>query len=149
MIRYRANVALILRNAAGEVLIGERLDAEGAWQFPQGGVDAGESAEVALVREVEEELSLRQEHFRVIDRKGPYRYEFENGRTKDGCGGQEQTYFLAELIGDGAGILTEPKTPEFRRVRWIAPAEFQLDWLVSMKWGVYRDVFHDFFKIEL
>ena len=58
MIRYRPNVALILQRADGRILIGERLDVAGAWQFPQGGVDAGESADEALAREMGEELSL-------------------------------------------------------------------------------------------
>ena len=49
---YRENVAAILRNRRGEILVCERLDHAGAWQFPQGGIDAGETPEQALVREV-------------------------------------------------------------------------------------------------
>ncbi len=142
-------MALILRRADGRVLIGERLDVAGAWQFPQGGVDAGESPETALKREVWEELALAAKDYRVVERKGPYRYEFGGGRTKQGCGGQEQTYFLAELIGAGQGILINPETPEFREVRWIEAGEFDLEWVAPMKRGVYRDVFRDFFGIEL
>jgi putative (di)nucleoside polyphosphate hydrolase len=149
MIRYRPNVALILRRADGRVLIGERLDVAGAWQFPQGGVDAGESLEAALEREVREEISLAAGDYRLVDRKGAYRYEFEGGRTKRGFGGQEQTYFLADLVGDGAGILREPETPEFRAVRWIEPREFELGWVASMKRAVYREVIWDFFGIKI
>ncbi len=149
MIRYRPNVALILQRADGRILIGERLDVAGAWQFPQGGVDGGESVDEALAREMREELSLQPSDYRVVDRKGPYRYEFEGGRTKHGCGGQEQIYFLADLIGDAAGILRDPETPEFRRVRWIEPSEFELEWVAAMKRAVYRDVFRDFFEIKI
>ena len=54
--KYRLNVAAILRNGAGKILIGERKDRSGAWQFPQGGVDEGETLAQALVRELREEI---------------------------------------------------------------------------------------------
>lgn len=148
MVRYRPNVALILRRADGRVLIGERSDVGGAWQFPQGGIDPGESPEAALAREMIEELSLPPGNYRVVERRGPYRYEFPPGRTKAGCGGQEQTYFLADFIGDEAAILAQPSTVEFQAVRWIAPAEFELEWVAPMKREVYRAVLRDFFAVE-
>lgn len=147
MIRYRPNVALILRRDDGRVLIGERMDLAGAWQFPQGGVDPGESAAEALAREVREELSLEPADYVVVAQRGPYRYEFPDGRTKQGCQGQEQTYFLAEFRGDEAAILVNPATIEFRAVRWIAPAEFDLAWVAPMKREVYRAVLRDFFGV--
>ena len=52
MVRYRANVAALVLNPAGGLLICERATIAGAWQFPQGGVDPGESPEEALFREV-------------------------------------------------------------------------------------------------
>lgn len=148
MIRYRPNVALILRRPDGRVLVGERSDIAGAWQFPQGGVDEGESAEEALAREMIEELSLDPADYRVVEKRGPYRYEFPPGRIKAGCGGQEQTYFLADFVGDEAGILAQPSTIEFQAVRWIAPGEFNLDWVAPMKRDVYRAVFRDFFGVD-
>lgn len=149
MIRYRPNVALILRRADGHVLIGERSDLGGAWQFPQGGVDAGESPEDALAREMIEELSLAPSDYRIVESRGPYRYEFPPGRTKAGCGGQKQTYFLADFVGDEAGILAQPSTVEFQAVRWIAPADFDLSWVAPMKREVYRAVLRDFFGVEI
>lgn len=149
MIRYRPNVALILQRADGRILIGERLDVAGAWQFPQGGVDAGESIEQALAREMWEELCLKPSDYRVVNLRGPYRYEFEGGRLKHGFGGQEQTYFLAEFIGNEAQILADPETPEFSNIRWIRPAEFCLDWVPGFKRPVYRRVLEDFFKTKI
>jgi len=149
MIRYRPNVAFILRRGDGRILIGERNDVKGAWQFPQGGVDRGESPDKALAREVLEEISLGPDDYRVVEKRGPYRYEYVDGYKKDGCDGQEQTYFLADLVGDEGQILTEPSTVEFRAVRWIAPGEFRLEWVAPVKRKVYAAVFRDFFGVEL
>jgi len=149
MIRYRPNVAFILRRGDGRVLIGERSDIAGAWQFPQGGVNKGESAEAALSREVLEEISLAPEDYRVVEKRGPYRYEYPEGRTKEGCAGQEQTYFLADFLGDEAQILAQPSTVEFQAVRWIGPGEFLLEWVAPMKRKVYRAVLRDFFGVDL
>jgi putative (di)nucleoside polyphosphate hydrolase len=94
---YRPNAAIILRNSTGEILVCERRDWRGCWQFPQGGVKKSESLLDALHREVEEELGLTPSDYRILSSKGPYRYLFMNGRKKDGFDGQEQTYFLALL----------------------------------------------------
>ena len=87
------------QEADGKILIGERSNVRGAWQFPQGGIKKSETAQEALSRELQEEVSLAPEHYRVIESKGPYRYLFLPGRTKEGFDGQEQTYFLVELTG--------------------------------------------------
>jgi putative (di)nucleoside polyphosphate hydrolase len=148
MVRYRPNVAFILRRADGRILIGERSDVPGAWQFPQGGMDKGETHEEAVRREVLEEISLAPADYRIVGRNGPYRYEFPAGRTKDGYGGQEQIYFLADFIGEEAQILSQPSTVEFSAVRWIAPAEFRLQWVAPMKKRVYCEVLRDFFDVQ-
>jgi 8-oxo-dGTP diphosphatase len=54
-------VAAALTNETGEILLQKRPDDSqmgGLWEFPGGKVDAGESPEIALVRELEEELGL-------------------------------------------------------------------------------------------
>ncbi|MCH2331163.1 MAG: NUDIX domain-containing protein [Roseibacillus sp.] len=38
---YRPNVALLLLDDRDHLLICERMNLEGAWQFPQGGIDEG------------------------------------------------------------------------------------------------------------
>lgn len=148
-IRYRANVAAILRNTRGEILICERLNVSGAWQFPQGGIDEGESRESALERELWEEIGLRASDYRVVAQKGPYRYVFGNGREKKGFHGKEQYYFLCEFTGSERKINVETEHPEFRAWRWIVPAAFQMSWLPEMKQAVYRAVFTDFFKVKI
>ena len=57
--KYRPNVAAIVVSpkypSKVEVLIAKRSDVD-AWQFPQGGIDEGETPKEALVRELKEEI---------------------------------------------------------------------------------------------
>ena len=148
-IRYSPNVAAILRNRVGEVFLGERINVPGAWQFPQGGINPGESAEEALRRELQEEIGIRGNDFRVVDQKGPYRYLFGEGRMKKGYHGKEQIYFLCDFVGQDRAINVATEHPEFRAWRWTAPTKFEMEWLPAMKREVYRAVWRDFFSLKI
>jgi 8-oxo-dGTP diphosphatase len=57
-------VAAVITDARGRVLLARRTegrDLAGLWEFPGGKREAGETPEVALVRELEEELGIRVE----------------------------------------------------------------------------------------
>jgi putative (di)nucleoside polyphosphate hydrolase len=54
---YRENVGIIIANDAGKLLLAGRIGSKG-WQFPQGGMLDGESAEQAMFRELNEEVGL-------------------------------------------------------------------------------------------
>lgn len=154
MVRYRPNVAAVVINPAGCLLICERATIPGAWQFPQGGVDPGETPEQALFREVREEVGLKPQHYKVVARREGYRYlypqDVRNKKLrKHGNHGQEQTYFLCHLMPDAPTVNVNQKPREFSSYRWIPPQEFDLDWLPTFKRDVYREVMRDFFNIEL
>jgi putative (di)nucleoside polyphosphate hydrolase len=147
--KYQRNVAAIVQNAAGQILICERVDTDGAWQFPQGSVEKGESKEAALRRELWEEIGLGAKSFRVLGKRGPYRYVYGRGRQKKGYDGKEQYYFLVELTSEPVKLDLHTTTPEFQAHKWIEPGAFREKWLPGMKREVYRKVFEDFFGINL
>ncbi len=92
--KFRPNVALLLERGDGKIFVAERVDRHGAWQFPQGGVDAGESPGDALQREVKEEIGLGPETYLIIEQREGYCYIFQDvHRKKDDFKGQEKTYF--------------------------------------------------------
>ena len=143
-----------MTRADGRLLICERWQVPGAWQFPQGGVDPGETPAEALRREVGEEIGLRRKDYEVLESRTGYRYLYpEEVRKKKvrkhGCQGQEQEYFLCRLREGAAEIDTNQRPREFARHRWILPEEFDLDWLPAFKREVYREVMRDFFRVKL
>jgi len=145
---YRPNVAVLLERDDGKIFVGERVGRPGAWQFPQGGVDAGESPLQALNREVKEEIGVGRKLYEVLESRGGYRYRFPDGhsRWKKFCG-QEQTYFRCRFLGSDADIDVGRDQPEFSDFRWIKPKKFDLGWLPKFKRAVYREVLADFYGV--
>jgi putative (di)nucleoside polyphosphate hydrolase len=142
---YRPAVAAILQDRSGRILICERTDAPGGWQFPQGGIEPGETPAAALAREVLEEISLPRQSYSIAAVRGPYRYRFPAGLAKKGFRGQAHHYFLLRLRASKSLINTAAANAEFRQTRWIQPDEFDLAWLPPMKRRAYRNVLRDFF----
>jgi putative (di)nucleoside polyphosphate hydrolase len=154
VIRYRSNVAALIVRSDGSLLICERWTIPGAWQFPQGGVDAGETLEEALFREVKEEIGIGPKHYKILEKRAGYRYLYPEAvqkkkLQKHGNQGQEQTYFLCKLADNAPQVDVNQKPREFRAYRWIDPEEFDLDWLPKFKRDVYRQVMADFFELAL
>lgn len=120
---FRPNVAgLILRPAGSghDILLGERCDTPGAWQWPQGGMDRGETPEETLFRELKEEIGV--DHPKILYRF-PFllRYRFPESlanRFKRWLG-QEQAYFILSLAADDPADLTKASEEEFRELRWF------------------------------
>ena len=73
---YRSNVGIIIANSNDQVLWARRTG-DNAWQFPQGGVQPGESVFDAMFRELNEEVGLKPCDVEVIDStRGWLKYEF-------------------------------------------------------------------------
>ena len=66
---FRPNVGIILLNPKNQVFWGKRIRTH-SWQFPQGGINYGETPEQAMFRELHEEVGLAPDHVRVVARRG-------------------------------------------------------------------------------
>ena len=66
---YRPNVGIVICNRQGEVLWARRYG-QHSWQFPQGGINPGETPEQAMYRELFEEVGegLYTENITFISR---------------------------------------------------------------------------------
>ncbi|MCL7649316.1 RNA pyrophosphohydrolase, partial [Klebsiella pneumoniae] len=62
---YRPNVGIVICNRQGQVMWARRYG-QHSWQFPQGGINPGESAEQAMYRELFEEVGLSRKDVRIL-----------------------------------------------------------------------------------
>ena len=91
---FRPNVGIILANEHGQVLWAKRIG-HNAWQFPQGGIQFGETPEEAVYRELWEEVGLLPEHVHIIAQtRGWLRYRLPHRYIRQDsnpvCIGQKQ-----------------------------------------------------------
>lgn len=139
---YRPNVGIILCNTRNQVFWAKRIN-QHAWQFPQGGIQAGESPEQAMYRELNEEVGLLPEHVRILGRTRNWlRYDVPSQWTRrDNRGvyrGQKQIWYLLRLTGRDCDVsLRASNHPEFDAWRW-SEYWIELDSVVEFKRDVYR-----------
>lgn len=121
---YRPCVGVMLINGDGNVFVGRRIDqtVEG-WQMPQGGIDEGETAVEAGLRELEEEIGTRKaELLREMD--GWLSYDLPHhllgvalhGRYR----GQRQKWLAMRFTGEDSDINIATPEPEFGQWKWLA-----------------------------
>lgn len=116
---FRAGVGAVIANTNGLVLVLERSKMPGAWQMPQGGIEANETPEDAVLRELKEETQIERESLELVDRyPEPLVYELPTESQSEKTGmGQVQYWFLFRFKAD-ANALTLPKSGEFRAWAW-------------------------------
>jgi putative (di)nucleoside polyphosphate hydrolase len=139
---FRPNVGIVLLNQKNQVFWGKRIRTH-SWQFPQGGIDRGETPEQAMFRELHEEVGLRPEHVRIVARTRDWlRYEVpDRFIRRDARGfykGQKQIWFLLQMTSFDTNVnLRATDHPEFDAWRWN---QFwvPLDAVVEFKRGVYE-----------
>ncbi|MBN7287682.1 MULTISPECIES: RNA pyrophosphohydrolase [Campylobacter] len=121
--KYRSNVAAVILASSYpfkcEIFVARRVDLSDVWQFPQGGIDEGESPKEALLRELEEEIGTGK--VKVLDEYPQWlSYDFPSGAAKKmyPFDGQTQKYFLVRLDAD-ARINLKTKHPEFDDYKFV------------------------------
>jgi putative (di)nucleoside polyphosphate hydrolase len=147
--QLRPNVGIVLINRAGKVWLGRRAKSPPPdnWQFPQGGIDAGEGDLDAAVRELREETGARS--IRLLARTRDWMgYEFppEHQGSKIGKGwrGQKQVWFAFRFDGKDSEIdLDRHGEAEFDAWRW-AEIEEAVQHVIPFKRDVYLQVVQAF-----
>ena len=146
---YRSCVGVMLVNEAGDVFVGQRKDRDfDAWQMPQGGVDKGEAADEAALRELEEEIGVGRELVSIIAQSdGWLAYDLPHDLVpniwKGRYRGQQQKWFLMRFTGRDDQVNIETDHPEFSKWRWV-PVDALVDGIVPFKREVYEAVVKEF-----
>jgi putative (di)nucleoside polyphosphate hydrolase len=143
---YRQGVGIMLANKEKKIFVGKRIDNRAAWQMPQGGVDQDENIVDAAKRELKEETGVSS--IKIIKKSDKiYTYDLPDyllgkiwkGRFK----GQEQTWFLAQFLGEDDEINLDQKNAEFKKWKWVNIDELP-DLIVPFKKELYQELVKEF-----
>lgn len=141
---YRPGAGVVVFDGRGRVLVGRRLRRVGeeVWQFPQGGIDEGESPLEGALRELEEEIGTRDVEI-LAELPDAVRYDLPDDLERPPkwarrYRGQEQHWFAVRLRDEGA-IDLETDKPEFDAYRWVTLDE-AVAGAVDFKRAVYEQV---------
>ena len=142
---YRPCAGIMLVNRDGKVFVGQRIDTVlEAWQMPQGGIDPGEDALTAAIRELGEETGIARQHVELIAAAPDELFydlppEMVGKVWKGRWRGQRQRWFLFRFLGTDADIDIATEHEEFRAWRWSDPADLQA-MIVPFKRELYAAV---------
>jgi putative (di)nucleoside polyphosphate hydrolase len=142
---YRPCAGVMLINRDGRVFVGQRIDNTlEAWQMPQGGIDPGEDARTAALRELGEEIGVSADKVTLIaEAANELVYDLPPeliGKVWKGkYRGQRQRWFLLRFEGEDSDIRIDNAHPEFRAWRWAEPADLPR-LIVPFKRALYEDV---------
>lgn len=147
---YRPCAGIMLVNQAGQVFVGQRLDNpdSDAWQMPQGGIDDGETARDAALRELTEETGIEAHLVDIIgETSEELFYDLPDALIgkiwKGKWRGQRQKWFLMRFKGHDDNVNIATQHQEFSRWKWAEP-EALPDMIVPFKKALYKAVLQEF-----
>lgn len=148
---YRACAGIMLANTEGKVFVGQRLDSApetDAWQMPQGGIDDGEDAQDAALRELFEETGVGGHLVDIIARsRAEHFYDLPDDLIgniwKGKYRGQRQHWFLMRFKGSDSDINIETDHQEFSRWQWVEP-KILPQVIVPFKRRLYENILGEF-----
>ena len=144
---YRPCVGIMLLNRDGAVFVGRRNDVgRGAWQMPQGGIDANEAPRVAALRELAEETGIRSVEI-LAEAPEWHAYDYPEDIARRSFAkryrGQRQRWFAMRFLGDDKEIDLQATHAEFDAWKWV-DIDSLAAMIVTFKRPVYEAVVRDF-----
>lgn len=120
---FRRNAGIVVFRADKKVLLCQRNDMADSWQFPQGGIEEGETPEQAATRELKEETSLNGlKCVKTLSEAARYHFppEVIAQMQKRGFNnaGQDMYWSLFYFDGQDSAINLQTAEPEFKAFKW-------------------------------
>jgi len=144
---YRLNVGLIILNDKGKLLLCKRKNVN-SWQFPQGGIDSGETPYKAAKRELFEEVGIKANSVSLLGSINDWvKYEIpkksrRNGFLKKKIIGQKQKWYMFKLNKDVIISFDNDPDNEFEEFKWVS-YWYPLYVIIKFKENVYRKVLNE------
>ena len=145
---YRKNVGLIVLNRNNQLLVCRRKGKK-TWQFPQGGIDAGESNTEAAYRELFEEVGIKKNQVNILQKsKHWYHYDLPDKyrpkpKSLKNFKGQVQKWYMLQANTNLEINLLNEIPQEFIEFKW-STYWYCLSCVVPFKRDVYRNVLTEF-----
>ena len=148
---YRLGVGAMILNDHNNVFVAKRIDTPGnAWQMPQGGIDEGEDPDVAIFREIEEEIGTtkceiiaKSNTWLTYDIPDELRSKLWGGKHR----GQKQMWYAMRFIGEDSDIILDAHhKPEFSEWQWVEINAIS-DLIVPFKRELYNKIVNEFSHI--
>lgn len=147
---YRKNVGAVILNKEKEIFVGKRFGSQFniSWQMPQGGIGENETEEEAIARELQEEVGILKNSFRIISKtKDHHYYTIPKKMRKSAWNniyvGQRQRWFLIEFLGKDEDFNIQTEFPEFLEWKWIKSSEI-IENSISFKKEIYATILTEF-----
>ncbi len=129
--------------SSDKVFWARRVGGHNAWQFPQGGINDGETAEAAVMRELHEEIGVAKFAVKVLGQtSGWLKYDLpmhmRRNNSTPGFVGQKQKWFLLEMLERETPVQMDiTDKPEFDAFQWVS-YYYPISQVVDFKREVYR-----------
>lgn len=150
---YRPCAGIMLVNNDNQIFVGQRLDNPNsdAWQMPQGGIDAGETAQQAALRELTEETGIAPNLVIILAQSREELFydlpdELIGKIWKGKWRGQRQIWFLMRFNGSDNDVNIATSHQEFSRWKWADPNTL-VDMIVPFKKTLYESVLQEFIPL--
>lgn len=130
------------------LLIQKQAYGDNQWNFPGGGIDTGELADSAIMRELEEELGTNK--FTIISRsKNKMYYDWPDFVIKKRYSekhelfrGQETIHFYIEYLGTKSEIKIDKK--ELKKSKWVKLLDLENYLIFDNQWRETKQVLKEF-----
>ena len=146
---YRPNVGMMIINQKKEIFVGKRIDHPSEfWQMPQGGIDTQEIPSVAALREMEEEVGIKENKVETLTESQDWYYysipkDLAETLWKGKYKGQRQKWFLYKFKGTDKDINIHTEHAEFSDYKWVTK-DFLVPNIVPFKKEIYKKLLVEF-----
>lgn len=149
--RYRPCVGIVIFSRKGQVWIGKRNGEKGThkWQFPQGGIDKGESPKEAAIRELWEETGLKPKDYEIVGQTDDWLYydfpeSYKAQKKVRKWAGQKQIWFAVRMTTKKNPFDLNAHPPkEFSKWKWSGLKKAP-KLIVPFKRNVYEELVSTF-----